>query len=204
MVLLGISLLLCVSCHTTIGVLIFVAVLGVLTGAIFLYQWITGNDTLSGMGIMFMILKFGPFCAMMVFLYKTVNTALFLKAMARMKVPAMILVPLGVTFRFMPSFIREFSHIRDALAFRGMVLTSKTVLKQPFKVMESVLIPLLMRSILIGEELSRAALARGIDAPNRPSSIHDIRFRRKDTLWSGLWAAGICLILYLDRSKGGI
>ncbi len=77
MVLLGISLLLCVSCHTTIGVLIFVAVLGVLTGAIFLYQWITGNDTLSGMGIMFMILKFGPFCAMMVFLYKTVNTALF-------------------------------------------------------------------------------------------------------------------------------
>ncbi|WP_321491404.1 MptD family putative ECF transporter S component [uncultured Desulfobacter sp.] len=127
------------------------------------------------------------------------------RTLARMRLPATILVPLGVTLRFMPSFIREFSHIRDALAFRGLVLSPKTVIAHPVRVTESVLIPfLLMRSLFIGEELSRAALARGFDTPGRPVSLYDIRFKFKDAAWTGLWAAGICLVLFFDRSMGGI
>ena len=204
LILLGVSLLLCLICRIIAGVLIFSGFLVLLGAGIFLYHWQTGAQTLTGMGIMFLVLKFAPLCAMVVFLYKTVNTAQLLRAMARMRLPTTILVPLGVTLRFMPSFIREFSHIRDALAFRGLVLSPKTVIAHPVRVTESVLIPLLMRSLFIGEELSRAALARGFDTPGRPVSLYDIRFKFKDAAWTGLWAAGICLVLFFDRSMGGI
>lgn len=200
--LLGVSLLLCALCRAVRGVLIFVGALCLLGAGILLYRRITGADNFAGIGIFFLILKFGPFCAMTVFLYNTMNTALFLRALARMQVPSFILVPLGVTFRFMPSFIREFSHIRDALAFRRMILGPKTILTRPFKVMESVLIPLLMRTLFIGEELSRAALARGIDAPGRPTSIHEIRFKLQDLVWTLVWITGIVLVLYFDRQGG--
>lgn len=202
--LLAASLLLCLACRAVAEVLVFTAAVALLAAGIFSYHWITGSRTLSGIGIMFLVLKFGPMCAMILFLYKTVDTTLLLRAMAKMRAPAAILLPLGVTLRFMPSFIREFSHIRDALAFRGIILSPGTFLTQPFWVMESVLIPLLMRSVFIGEELSRAAMARGIDAPGRQVSFHEIRFKFKDMAWTGGWAAGTCALFYLDRQMGGI
>ncbi len=204
LVLLAASLLLCLACRAVAGVLVFTGVAVLLAAGIFLYHGITGSQTLTGMGLLFLALKFGPMCAMIVFLYKAVDTTLFLRAMAKMKVPAMILLPLGVTLRFMPSFVREFSHVRDALAFRGLVLSPATVLAHPFRVMESVLIPLLMRSVFIGEELSRAALARGIDAPGEPVSIYEIRFSLKDLAWTGSWAAGAFAILFWDWRMGGM
>ncbi len=198
LILLSVSLLLCLVCRAVAGVLVFTGVIVLLAAGIFLYHQLTGSQTLSGMGFLFLVLKFGPMCAMIVFLYKTVDTTLLLRAMARMQVPSTILLPLGVTLRFMPSFIREFSHVRDALAFRGIILSPRTVLTHPFRLMESVLIPLLIRAVFIGEELSRAAMTRGIDAPGRQVSIHDIRLKYKDMVWMGSWAVGVCVILFLD------
>lgn len=200
--LLSVSLLLCLLCRARAGVLVFLAVTGLYLAGVFLFKIISGSPNIPGMGLMFLVLKFGPFCAMMVFLYKTVNTSLFLKAMRKMKVPAAVVVPLGVTLRFIPSFVREFSHIRDALKFRGMDLNAKTLFTRPFTVMEFVLVPLLMRCLFIGEELSRAALARGLGSPVMPTSFYDIRFNRTDALWSVLWLVGIGCVFYLDQYLG--
>ncbi len=60
--LLAASLLLCLACRAVAGVLVFTAAVALLAAGIFSYHWITGSRTLSGIGIMFLVLKFGP-CA---------------------------------------------------------------------------------------------------------------------------------------------
>ena len=200
---LGISLVLLVVCRTTSGVLTFLVVLGLLGAGIFCFRAATDGSTLTGMGLVFMVMKFGPFCAMMVFLYKTVNTSLLLRTLEQMKVPVFVLIPLGVTLRFMPSFTRELGHIRDAMVFRGISLSFTTFLTRPLSIMEFILIPLLMRCLFIGEELSRTALARGITAPVKCTSFYTIRLRLPDFAWSGIWLLGIILILSLDYRLGG-
>lgn len=200
---LGISLIVLVMCRAVFGVLIFLAALGLLTAGIFYFRVLTDGSSFIGMGLVFMILKFGPFFAMMVFLYRIINTSLLLRTLEQMKMPAQILIPLGVTLRFMPSFAKEFRHIRDAMAFRGISFSIASVLTRPFSVMEFILIPLLMRSLFIGEELSRAAITRGITSKRAPASFYVIRLRWSDIVFSVIWLLGIALILGLDHWLGG-
>ena len=66
--LLAASLLLCLACRAVAGILVFTGVVALLGAGIFSYHWITGSRTLSGIGILFLVLKFGPMCAMILFL----------------------------------------------------------------------------------------------------------------------------------------
>jgi len=63
---------------------------------------------------------------------------------------------------------------------------------KPAKILEYRMVPLLISCVKIGEELSAAALTRGLGAPGRRTNICRIGFGKFDIV-----AAAICVVSFL-------
>lgn len=83
---------------------------------------------------------------------------------------------------------RYLSRIRDAMKIRGI-----TTLRSPIKMLEYRIVPLMVSIAKIGEELSAAALTRGLGAPQKRTNICAIGFGALDIFFFLLsipcWAA---------------
>lgn len=111
--------------------------------------------------------------------YYTVTTTTvseFVAAMERMHMPKQIVIPLSVMFRFFPTVGEEASSISDAMRMRGISFGGN----HPGKMLEYRLIPLMTCSVKIGDELSAAALTRGLGADVKRTNICKIGFRFVD------------------------
>ena len=93
------------------------------------------------------------------YLVSTTTVSEFVAAMERMHVPEKIVIPVSVVFRFFPTVKEEYAAIRDAM-----------------KMLEYRVVPLMMSIAKIGEELSAAALTRGLGAPQKRTNICKIGF----------------------------
>ena len=100
------------------------------------------------------------------YLVSTTTVSEFVAAMERMHVPEKIVIPMSVVFRFFPTVKEEYAAIRDAMKMRGI-----TTLRSPMKMLEYRVVPLMMSIAKIGEELSAAALTRGLGAPQKRTNI---------------------------------
>lgn len=111
--------------------------------------------------------------------YYTVTTTTvseFVAAMERMHMPKQIVIPLSVMFRFFPTVGEEASSISDAMRMREISFGGN----HPGKMLEYRLIPLMTCSVKIGDELSAAALTRGLGADVKRTNICKIGFRFVD------------------------
>ena len=111
------------------------------------------------------------------YLVSTTTVSEFVAAMERMHVPPKIVIPVSVVFRFFPTVREEYAAIRDAMKMRGI-----TTLRSPMKMLEYRIVPLMMSVAKIGEELSAAALTRGLGAPQKRTNICEIGFGPLDVL----------------------
>jgi energy-coupling factor transporter transmembrane protein EcfT len=114
--------------------------------------------------------------------YKTTETTDLIKALERLKVPKQITLPLAVTLRFIPTLQVEFRAIKDAMKIRGIPLGVRGFFRHPIKQIEYMLVPLLMRSARIADELSASCITRGINSMNQKTSYKSIKVRGKDYL----------------------
>ena len=72
--------------------------------------------------------------------------------------------------------------IRDAMRFRGIGISVRSVLTKPMMTLEYTMVPLLMSTATISDELAAASLSRGLDADTKRTCIEDIRLRTQDFL----------------------
>ena len=105
------------------------------------------------------------------YLVSTTTVSEFVAAMERMHVPEKIVIPMSVVFRFFPTVTEEYAAIRDAMKMRGI-----TTFRSPMKMLEYRVVPLMISIAKIGEELSAAALTRGLGAPQKRTNICKIGF----------------------------
>ena len=77
--------------------------------------------------------------------------------------------------------------INDSMRMRG--ISGINMLKNPMAMMEYKLVPMLMCSVKIGDELSAASLTRGLDNPERRTNICQIGFRSHDIIMMCLGTA---------------
>lgn len=112
------------------------------------------------------------------YLVSTTTVSEFVAAMERMKVPQKVVIPISVVFRFFPTEKEEYAAIRDAMKMRGI-----TTLRSPMKMLEYRVVPLMMSIAKIGEELSAAALTRGLGAPQKRTNICTIKFGLLDVFF---------------------
>lgn len=139
----------------------------------------------------FLILRMIPVLMLGSWLIKTTKINDFIASMEKMKLPASIIIPLAVTLRFMPTIQTEFRCIKNTMKMRGISLSLGSIVKRPLMTTEYAMVPLLMRSIKVADELSASALTRGLGSHQKRTSYRDVCLNRKDILW----AAGFTLFV---------
>ena len=119
--------------------------------------------------------RFAPGIMTGAYLISSTSVSEFISAMERMHVTEKIIIPLSVIFRFFPTIKEEYQAIRDAMKMRGIR-------------------PLMVSVIKIGDELSAAALTRGLGAPVRRTNVCEIGFHVQD--FSAIVVCFACFILF--------
>ena len=79
----------------------------------------------------------------------------------------------------------DYRQIRAAMALRGIAEGRGTLLLHPMQSLEYVLMPLLMNSNNVAQDLSAAALTKGIGLPGRHTCMTELRL----TVWDFLYPA---------------
>lgn len=120
--------------------------------------------------------RFAPGIMMASFLLSLTSVSEFIAAMKKMNIPENIIIPLSVVFRFFPTIREEYEAINDAMKMRQIRFGKKNILS----IIEYRLIPLIFSVVKIGEELSAAALTRGLGAPVKRTNVCRIGFHIQD------------------------
>jgi energy-coupling factor transport system permease protein len=120
--------------------------------------------------------RFMPGIMMGYFLVTTTTVSQFMAVMGRMRISEKITIPLSVMFRFFPTVGEEYAAISDAMRMRGISLAGGN----PLAMLEYRLVPMMICCVKIGEELSAAALTRGLGAPVKRTNLGKIGFHVQD------------------------
>lgn len=124
------------------------------------------------------ILHFTPGIVMGYYVVATTTVSEFVAAMERLRLPKQITIPMSVMFRFFPTVMEEWSSINDAMRMRGIRWGGGNA----GAMLEYRIVPMLLCSVKIGEELSAASLTRGLGGPVKRTNICKIGFQVQDVL----------------------
>lgn len=118
-------------------------------------------------------------------------------ALRRMHVPESVIISCAVVVRFFPTVKEDYRQIRAAMALRGIAEGKAALLRHPAESLEYILMPLLMNGNNVAQDLSVAALTKGIGLPG----THTCMVELKLTVWDFVYPA-LCTLPLLW--KGGI
>lgn len=116
--------------------------------------------------------------------FSTTTMGEFVCAMRKMRLPEGVVIACSVVIRFFPTIAEDYRQIRSAMTLRGMPSGRKSMILRPFRSLEYILIPLLLNSSTVAQDLSIASLTKGIGMPGRHTSIAEIRMGVRD--WSAI------------------
>jgi len=131
-----------------------------------------------------------PGAVLGVYVVSTTTVSEFTAAMQRLHVSEKIIIPMSVMFRLFPTVGEEFCAINAAMRMRGISLGGG----RAGKMLEYRLVPLMTCAAKIGEELSAAALTRGLGGTVKRTNICRIGFGVQDILLIALCAAAFAAI----------
>ncbi|MDO5717759.1 MAG: energy-coupling factor transporter transmembrane component T [Tissierellia bacterium] len=96
--------------------------------------------------------------------------------------PRSFIITLVMSIRFFPSLRRELKSIYDGMKLRGYRLNIKNIVFRPRQLMNAVLVPTIMRSTIIADEIGIAAVTRGIDNPKERTGFIELSMTGKDKI----------------------
>ena len=130
----------------------------------------------------------------------TTKVSEFLSAMNRLHAPKKLVIPLAVMLRYLPTVGEDWRYIKDAMRMRDVFPSVRGFLTAPGMTVECIYVPFMMAASKAADELSIAAVTRGIENPKPRTCLVQIRLEITDAaavlLFLGYFAAG----LYLGRS----
>lgn len=140
-----------------------------------------------------LVLRLFPAFIMGAYIIKSTSASEFITALSRMHIGRQITIPLSVMFRFIPTMQEESAAIKDAMRMREIQFGTKKFWQNPASLIEYRCIPMMVSVVKIGEELSAAALSRGLDNPVRRTNITKVGFTRWDLMV--IMIAGSALVI---------
>ena len=153
-----------------------------------------GHSGLLILFLCYMITQFAPTMIMVWYCISTTKISEFMAAMNRMRLPQGLAISIAVMMRFFPTLSEEYRSIRDAMRMRGIAFGGGKVTKM----IEYRLVPLLFSCISIGNELSAAAVTRGLGAPVKRTNVCEIGFHSKDYVVIAVTLVLSILYIYLS------
>lgn len=118
-------------------------------------------------------------------------------ALRRMHLPESVIIPCAVVVRFFPTVGEDYRHIRAAMALRGIAEGCGALLRHPVQSLEYILMPLLMNSNNVAQDLSAAALTKGIGLPGRHTCLTELHLTALDFAYPAL-----CTLPFLGKVVG--
>ena len=104
----------------------------------------------------------------------------FMSALHRLRVPKKVIIPLAVMLRYIPAIREDWRYIKDAMRMRDVSPTLIGFIRQPVMTVECIYVPLLTAASKTADELSIAAVTRGIENPEPRTCLVRIQFRPAD------------------------
>ena len=117
--------------------------------------------------------------------FSTTTIGELTSALRRMHVPESVIVPCAVVVRFFPTVGEDYRQIRAAMALRGIAEGKAALLLHPMQSLEYILMPLLMNGNNVAQDLSVAALTKGIGLPGTHTCMTELNL----TLWDFAYPA---------------
>ena len=164
-----------------------------------------GNATLVIAVVMlsYMAQKFVVLALLGISLSKLASMQDLLAALQAMGAPQAVLIPCMVVLRFFPTIRRDASHLMESLKTRRVLAGRGYALRHPALVCELLVVPLLMRSVRVSDELAASALVRGLGGETRPTMLHSLSFGVKDAVVTALTLASIGVLAWLQFGPRG-
>lgn len=139
------------------------------------------------------IAQFFPAMITAWYVVRTTRIDEFMSAMQKIHIPDGIAISLAVVMRFFPTIKEEYTAIRDAMRMRGVMLGRGNALKM----IEYRMIPLIFSCVNIGDELSAAAITRGLGGKVKRTSVVTLKLRTADyILIAGFTVAAAIFVLF--------
>ncbi len=159
-----------------------------------------GNTTLVIAVVMlsYMAQKFVVLSLLGISLSKLASMQDLLAALQAMGAPQAVLIPCMVVLRFFPTIRRDASHLMESLKTRRVLAGRGYALRHPALVCELLVVPLLMRSVRVSDELAASALVRGLGGETRPTMLHPLSFGARDAVVTALTLASIGVLAWLQ------
>lgn len=126
--------------------------------------------------------------------FSTTTMGELTSALRRMHIPESIIIPCAVVVRFFPTVREDYHQIRDAMALRGIAEGKLALLRHPMQSLEYILMPLLMNGNNVAQDLSVAALTKGIGLPGQHTSMTELHL----TVWDFFYPA-LCTLPLLAK-----
>lgn len=199
---------------------VFIVVLGVLSGARrftlkmavvyagLMLLHLIGLHLLTG-GVQIAIVTFTVFlrkifpCAMLGgILVSTTRVNVFMAAMHRIHLPKAMIIPMTVMVRYIPVVREDWAYISDAMRMRDVAPTLKSLLVHPARTVECIYVPMMMAALKVADELSAAAVTRGLENPRPRSCLQEIHFTIADGVVAAVFTAFMVMAL-VGKLKGG-
>ena len=139
----------------------------------------------SVIGILaFIVQRIIPFMLLGTVIQKQKNISEITMALECMRLPRGVILSIAVMFRYFPAIKDDFLVIIDSMKLKGLYTSKRAAVIHPIRTMEFVLVPMLFKSLKTAEELSCAALVKGIENTGKKTSYFDVKLRPIDAMFS--------------------
>lgn len=112
----------------------------------------------------------------------TTTVSEMVTALYALKLPRAFVIAFAVAMRFFPTAGEELHGIQNAMRLRGIGLTPVNLLTRPALLIEGFMTPFMVRASTIADELSAAAITRGLDNPSPRTAFFRPRITLGDTV----------------------
>ncbi|MCI2148637.1 energy-coupling factor transporter transmembrane component T [Bifidobacterium crudilactis] len=179
----GIVAMLYLSVANWRGAMKFTVFVGVCSAAFLVLPGIVGGPIGAVFAVTgYWLARFGVSCGYAAYFISTTGPAQISAALVALRFPKVVVVPLVVVMRFIPTVAQELHAISEAMVLRGIYPGPIGALMHPIRSAEFIIVPLLAASSRIADDLSASAMLRGLGTHRHPTSIERLRFHFGDAL----------------------
>jgi energy-coupling factor transport system permease protein len=125
---------------------------------------------------------FIPIIAVFAYVVRSTTVSEFVAVFRKMKISDVIIIPFTVMFRFFPTIVENRRNVKNAMRFRGIQGNVLSNLFHPLVALEYMVVPLLMSSVKIADDLTAASLSRGLSIGGQRSCYQQIKFGCADVV----------------------
>lgn len=122
------------------------------------------------------------------------------QSLQKLKFPPSIIFTLTITLRYIPTLAREAESIFNALKLRGIRIKGMDLIKKPSYFYRGLIIPLIIRTIKMADEVAIAAESRGFKSNNHRSSLNDVKLGKNDYAFGIGTSIILIFILMIDNT----